>query len=90
MLALRLTIVKIATSVAGGEPEQPLGDDVEQPAAGSAASSRDRQRVQIQRVQRDVDDDHRDGAEPERERHVAARIAHLLGDIGRGVPTRVA
>ena len=89
MLAAMLTIVKTASSVARDEAEQPLGHDVGQPPVGQPGELGDRQRVQVEHVQREIDDDHRQRAERERERQVAARIANLLGDVRRGVPPRV-
>ena len=88
MLALRLTIVKTRDRVRGSDTEQPLADDVEQ-SARQCGELGDRQHVEIQRVQRHVDDDHRHGAETERQRHVPSWIAHFLCHVNGSVPSRI-
>ena len=75
--------------VAGHETEEPLGHGVHQPAVERAQLGR-RERKEKQQVQGQVEDDHGDRAQAERQGDVAAGVAHLLGDVRRGVPSRVA
>ena len=88
MLASRLMIDDDAHDVAGAGAEQPIGDDVEH-AALHRRQFADREHVQIQHVEQQVDRDDGGRAERERQRHVAPGIADLLGHVGGGVPARV-
>ena len=88
MLAAMLTIETTRHDVAGARPEQPVGDDVED-AALHRRELADRQHVEEQHVEQDVDRDHRQRADGQRARHVAPGIADLFGDVRRGVPARV-
>ena len=69
-------------------PEQPIGHHVEH-AALRGGELADRNHVQIQRVEQQVDDDDAGRAENQRPGHVAAGVADLLGHVRRGVPSGV-
>ena len=88
MLAAMLTMDTTPHHVAGAGAEQPIGDDVED-AAFHGGKLPDRQHVQEQQVQQEVDCDDRERAEGQRARNVPARVRDLFGDVRRGVPPRV-
>ena len=72
---------------AGDKSEQPLGDDVEQPAAaGQRGELVDGHRVDVREVEREIDHDDGQRADGERHGHVSSWIANFLGHVSGGVP----
>jgi hypothetical protein len=82
-----LTMVKIAIKFPA--TKEALGNRVREPAAERAQFAH-RQGVEEEHVQEEIDHDHDRRADGERSRHVPARVANLLGDVGGCVPPRIA
>jgi hypothetical protein len=70
------------------DADQPLGGDVEDaPLHGHQFLDRDH--LEIEHVDQDVDHRDRAGAERQRQRQVPPGIAHLFRHVGGGVPARI-
>ena len=63
-----------------------IGDPIEQ-AALHLRQLTDGNHIEIQRVDQQIDDDHRGRAESQRQRQVTAGVPHFLGHVRRGVPS---
>ena len=88
MLAAMLTMVKIAMRLPATNPNRCSATmSVSRPLQRRQVA--DGHRVEVERVERHVDRHDADRAEPQRKRHVTARMTNLLGDVRRGVPPGV-